>query len=325
MYSDSESEDEYENHTAVATNDVAAISSHDYNATEREDLSVLSQDQDQVSSLQPLQEDPSVAYAVNDFFNLAEQTNVSVADDTHNAQLVSDSWLQLPAQNECTNSADFWNTALPVEDWSCPEKIWGVTLTSDLTECGTGHMNDVKLSSYSEVPKIKGYDAKHHRSDISPEIPVSSESSDTIRKSCFMVHHKVAPHLHSVTQNTNRIPKKVLRVLPGHSGPVNRIHWNMPEYSNLLLTASMDTTVRVWNVLSSRDSDLCARTLKVHSKAVKAARWSACGRRILSCSYDNFAKVIDVEHGKVVSSLKQGFLCHFCCPRGSLRALSMMH
>jgi len=296
-YSDSESEDELEDHEVAAANDVPTVHSHDDDIRSGEGLTVLSQGQKQVGRLQPYEADPSVAYAVdNDYFNLAEQTNVSAADDLHNAQLVCDSQLQLASQN--VHTADFWNTDLPADDWSHPEKIWGVT--SDLT---AGNTSDkiVNLALDSEVPKIKGYSSKRRQSDISAEVQASSESLRTVRKSCFMVHHKVAPHLHAVMRSTNRIPRKVLRVLPGHSGTVNRIHWNVPEYSNLLLTASMDTTVRVWNVLSSRDSDPCVRMLKVHSKAVKAARWSACGRRILSCSYDNFAKLTDVESGRDVS------------------------
>jgi len=294
IYNDSESEDEYEDREAVADDDVPAIHSDD---TRRQDLTVLSPSQNKVSSLRSFEEDSSVAYEVDNFFNLAEQTNISVTDDLHSAQFVCNSELHSRAQNEYT--ADFWNADLPAEDWSCPEKIWGVTL--DTTENEAGHVNDniLSVTSDSEGPQIKGYSSKRCQSDVFAEMPASSELFGSMRKR-FMVHHKVAPYLHAATQSTNRIPRKVLCVLPGHSGTVNRIHWNIPEYSNLLLTASMDATVRVWNVLSSRDSDPCVCTLKVHSKAVRAARWSACGRRILSCSYDKFARLTDVEHGNVV-------------------------
>ena len=192
---------------------------------------------------------------------------------------------------------------MTADDWTHPEKIWGVTY--DLLESEFGHVNNKNVDSASDraVQKIKGYSSKRHQSDISSESLASTESAVSAKKSCFAVHHKLAPHLHTVTQNTNRIPKKTLRVLPGHSGTVNRIHWNIAEYSHLLTTASMDATVRVWNVLASRDSDPCVRTLKVHSKAVKAARWSACGRQILSCSYDRFVKLIDVECGTVILAL----------------------
>jgi len=303
VYSHSESEDEYDDCEAVASTDVPAIPSCDYDTRGIEDSTVLSQHEDQGSSFQPFEEDSSVACIVDDFFNLAEETNIFVADDLHNAQHLCDSQLQSFAENECTDTAGFWTSDLPAGDWSRPEKIWG--LTSNLAESKIGHVTGktVNLASGSEVPKIKGYSAKRHKSDISAEMQVTSELSDTTGKSCFVVHRKVAPSLHSVTQNTNRTPRKVLRVLLGHSGPVNRIHWNIPEFSNLLLTASMDTTIRVWNVLSSRDFDPCVSTLKVHSKAVKAARWSSCGRRILSCSYDSFTKLTDVECGKVVSSV----------------------
>ena len=246
-------------------------------------------------------DESTVTCAPEDFFNLTEPTCVSTADDLRPAQLVCDSKQQSTTQNTCT--IDFWNTDMAAVDWTHPEKIWGVTY--NLAKSGLGHASSksVNVVSNSEVQKIKGYSSKRHHSDISDELLVSAENSLPVKKSCFTVHHKIAPHLHTVPSSTNRIPNKVLRVLPGHSGTVNRIHWGTPEYSHLLLTASMDTTVRVWNVLSSRDSDPCVRTLKVHSKAVKAARWSPCGRQILSCSYDKFAKLTDVECGTVFFQL----------------------
>ena len=236
----------------------------------------------------------SVTSAVDDFFGLSEQANVSVAgDDLSTVQLLCDSHKQSASCSDCT--VDFWNANVTAEDWTHPEKIWGVT------DKDTVHVSDdiTNFASDSVVPKIKGYSSKRRQSDISSELPVCTESPVTAKKSCFVVHHKIAPQLHTVAQRISRIPKKVLLVLPGHSGTVNRIHWGIPEYSHLLLTASMDATVRVWNVFSSRGSDPCVRTLKVHSKAVKAARWSACGRQILSCSYDKFAKLTDVECGTV--------------------------
>lgn len=241
-----------------------------------------------------------VTSAVEDFFNLAEPTNVSVADDLPGAPLSCDSKQQSTTENAYT--VNFWHTDTTAEDWTHPEKIWGATPDSTENECGYSSNKTVNLCSGGKVSEIKGYSSKRRHSYISNKSLVIAESSTVTKRSCFTVHHKIAPHLHTTIQSSNRIPKKIIQVLPGHSGTVNRIHWGIPEYGHLLLTASMDATVRVWNVFSARDSDPCVRTLKVHSKAVKAARWSACGRQILSCSYDKSATLTDVECGTVLSA-----------------------
>jgi len=296
-YSDSESEGDGLSsgpEAAAATDNddiVHVLCSNGDGGTTKENSTVFLQCQRRAGDLQPCEEAP-VTSAVEDFFNLSEERDVSVADKLHEARCQYDSQQQSTGHSNCT--AQFWTGDLPAEDWSHPEKIWGVK--PDMADCNNGDRN-VNPFSDGEVSKPKGYSSKRRQSNISSESQVSVESSVTSGKPCFMVHHKVAPHLHTVRNNTNRIPRKVLRVLSSHSGTVNRIHWNVPEHSNLLLTASMDATVRVWNVLSSRDCDPCIRTLRVHSKAVKMARWSNCGRQILSCSYDKLVKLTDVEHG----------------------------
>lgn len=264
---------------------------------------------DTVEKLNSSVAESSVTSVVQDFFNLSERVNVSAADSFSAVEQLHAFQEQPDAHTEST--VDFWNTDVLAEDWSHPERIWGTA--SDSTENGTGHVSSEIANSVpdSVVPKIKGYSSKRHQSEISTELSPSTELSSALKKSCFMVHHKIAPQLHTVGQRINRIPGKVLQILPGHSGTVNGIHWGIPEYSHLLLTASMDATVRVWNVFSSGESDPCVRTVKVHNKAVKAARWSACCRQILSCSYDKSAKLTDVESGTVFSAV--WFLLYCLC------------
>jgi len=243
----------------------------------------------------------SAASAVEDYFGLAELGCATEADDTPDAPFMTDLQQKPAGENVCT--VDFWKTDVAADDWAHPENIWG-TMT-DVTESKPHCASRKIMNSASDntVSEIKQYSSKRCQPDISSESLDSTNSPLMMKKSCFTVHHKLAPHLNTSTESINRSPKKIFRVLPGHSGTVNRIHWNVPEYSHLLLTASMDSTVRVWNVLSARDSDPCVQTLQVHSKAVKSARWSACGRQILSCSYDKFAKLTDVECGMVSFSV----------------------
>ena len=50
----------------------------------------------------------------------------------------------------------------------------------------------------------------------------------------------------------------------------------------------------MWNAV---DSGRCLQTYCLHSEAVRAARWSPCGRRILSGGFDFALHLTDLETG----------------------------
>lgn len=52
---------------------------------------------------------------------------------------------------------------------------------------------------------------------------------------------------------------------------------------------------KVWDAV---DTGCCLQTYSCHSCAVRAARWSSCGRRILSGGFDSMLHLTDVETGK---------------------------
>ncbi|XP_052040994.1 WD repeat-containing protein 25 isoform X2 [Apodemus sylvaticus] len=114
----------------------------------------------------------------------------------------------------------------------------------------------------------------------------------------------IQPYLNSQYRETT-VPKKVLFHLRGHRGPVNSIQW-CPVFSrsHMLLSASMDKTFKVWNAV---DSGHCLQTYSVHSEAVRAARWSPCGRRILSGGFDFALHLTDLETGTQVFSGQSDF------------------
>ncbi|MEJ1283844.1 WD repeat domain 25 [Cricetulus griseus] len=60
----------------------------------------------------------------------------------------------------------------------------------------------------------------------------------------------------------------------------------------------------VWNAV---DSGHCLQTYSVHSEAVRAARWSPCGRRILSGGFDFALHLTDLETGTQVFSGRSDF------------------
>lgn len=123
---------------------------------------------------------------------------------------------------------------------------------------------------------------------------LEGELQKTVNVKVYAVHPKIAPHLNS--HQANRCPTKEVHQWAGHSGVINRLAWcSAAPYSHLLLSASMDTTVRVWNAWAQYQQ--CVRTLRTHTKAVRDAQWSEDGQQILSSSYDRTAAITDVQTG----------------------------
>ena len=90
-----------------------------------------------------------------------------------------------------------------------------------------------------------------------------------------------------------RPPRKLHLNLEGHSQGVNCVRWN-PVESNLLISASMDHVVRVWD---THKGGVCARRFTRHSEAVKDSKWSLCGSQVLTCGYDKTARLFNLETG----------------------------
>lgn len=114
----------------------------------------------------------------------------------------------------------------------------------------------------------------------------------------------IQPYLNSPYRDT-QVPSKVLFHLRGHRGPVNSIQWcPVLSKSHMLLSTSMDKTFKVWNAV---DSGRCLQTYSLHSEAVRAARWSPCGRRILSGGFDFALHLTDLETGTQLFSGRSDF------------------
>ncbi|XP_060037037.1 WD repeat-containing protein 25 isoform X1 [Erinaceus europaeus] len=112
------------------------------------------------------------------------------------------------------------------------------------------------------------------------------------------------PYLDSPYQET-LIPKKLLFQLRGHGGPVNSIQWCPARPgSHMLLSASMDKTFKVWDAV---DAGRCLQTYSVHGQAVRAARWSPCGRSVLSGGFDCALRLTDLETGSQLLHGHSGF------------------
>ncbi|XP_040188956.1 WD repeat-containing protein 25 [Rana temporaria] len=121
--------------------------------------------------------------------------------------------------------------------------------------------------------------------------PITVQSA----RSIYRASDYLGPHL-PLKYTETEIPRNVVFQIKEHSDPVNRVQWcPVKQYSHLLLSASMDATVKVWDGV---DSGKCLRTITSHRLAVRDAQWSACGQKILTGGFDSTLHITDVETGK---------------------------
>ena len=97
------------------------------------------------------------------------------------------------------------------------------------------------------------------------------------------------------------LPKRCVQVLHGHTQAVQAVKF-YPVYGHLLLSASLDNTVKIWSATGKRK---CIQTYEGHSNVVRDICWNYDGTQFLSCSYDRLIRLWDTETGKV--------LCTFTC------------
>lgn len=98
------------------------------------------------------------------------------------------------------------------------------------------------------------------------------------------------------------VPKKHLHTYSGHTKAVNAIRF-FPAYGHLLLSASMDSKVKLWDVYNQQR---CIRTFSGHEAAVRDICFTNDGKQFLSVSYDSFIKLWDTETGECIQRFSSG-------------------
>ncbi|KAH9836493.1 pre-mRNA splicing factor [Rhodofomes roseus] len=98
------------------------------------------------------------------------------------------------------------------------------------------------------------------------------------------------------------IPKTCIHTWTGHTQGVSVVRL-FPETGHLLLSGSMDTKIKLWDVYTHGN---CLRTFHGHMKAVKDVTFSNDGRKFLSCGYDRQMKLWDTETGQCLKRFSNG-------------------
>ena len=185
--------------------------------------------------------------------------------------------------------SDFWKGENE-EDiyWDDPNKIWKKKFKFKESMTPKRRTSNEYQTEFTKEDTVSAKKLKPNESVLHYE-------SKPLSISCFNVHKRIAPYLNEGWTGTS-IPKKS-ESLQGHSGAINNIKWCSSQYSHLLLTCSMDATVKIWNVFTTSTSDKCVQVFPQHSKAVKDAVWTTDGKNVLSCGYDKTVRLLDVVKG----------------------------
>ena len=188
---------------------------------------------------------------------------------------------------------------------------------------------DVNNSLYSKGPTNPGIKPGQKNSNYKTTLPGATSSEDCLKKDIVMpyIPKSKRAKLHATEteqESTDRItsndssnslssafknaklfsrknisrcnaPKRRVTHFDAHQGCINRISWN-PCFQDILLSASMDCSVKIWNVQTTPS---CVLQVSGHTQAVKDVKWNIDGLKILIGGYDKFSRINDVNTGKI--------------------------
>ena len=104
----------------------------------------------------------------------------------------------------------------------------------------------------------------------------------------------------------NYCPKKLIHTYTYHTKPITSLRF-FPKSSHLLLSASADAKLALWDAYHSRS---LLRTFSGHSKSITDTNFSPSGTTFLSASFDRQMKLWDTETGQCISRFTTGKTPH---------------
>lgn len=126
---------------------------------------------------------------------------------------------------------------------------------------------------------------------------LSTSSRDT---SVYWLSSQSTKQFRDARQRRCVVPKSIpCLTFTQHTKPVLGLHWH-PSDERLLLSCSLDGTVRLWDILWQK---VCVATYKMQGVPMKEILWTT-NTTMVSAGYDSCAFYTDVESGRVLSKLK---------------------
>lgn len=98
------------------------------------------------------------------------------------------------------------------------------------------------------------------------------------------------------------IPQTCIHTYTGHTRGISALRL-FPQTGHLMLSASMDTKVKLWDVYHQGN---CLRTFLGHNKPLRDVYFNNEGTQFLSASYDKQAKLWDTETGACLRAFDIG-------------------
>lgn len=109
-------------------------------------------------------------------------------------------------------------------------------------------------------------------------------------------HDKKLVHQLQGTNDVCYIPKKKINEWPS-SKAISAVRF-FPKIGHLLLSASLDGTIKIYDVYNKKK---CMLSYLGHQQGVKDLCFTEDGTRFISCSFDKYVRYWDTETGKCIS------------------------
>ncbi|KAK8196010.1 hypothetical protein M8818_007161 [Zalaria obscura] len=109
-----------------------------------------------------------------------------------------------------------------------------------------------------------------------------------------------------LSDHKNYHPKKLIHTWKGHTKAITQMRF-FPGAGHLLLSASADSKVKIWDVYHQRE---LLRTYSGHTKSVADIDFNFDGTRFMTGSYDRQMKLWDTETGACISRFSTGATPH---------------